>query len=486
MSKLHEITKFQGYIINLKAPILNEEISQIFQYFWNFFITDVNILIKNGDCVELLTFFPFNPGICREISIKTIYNSCFHELPRNYFPEKFNNLSNCSIKAIGWSYVPYLDFSRKSPNEPWNLYFVEGEIVNTFIKSVNAFLEMKPFDRNGKTIPDELVEKSIDLIVGGYYLIQERLEYTSWSFPHIYTWFVMFLSNKGSKISPVKILTLPFSTVVWICWILTCICGIFTFKIINKFNFPKGIFTMISLFLDDPIKLPTKSLHRFNISIWLITSIIFSCTYGSTFFRLLQTDLRDPPPKTFQEIIDTSFSKTIVSNKYVMNAVSNLERIKMADMNFQLIDSDIPIHSVIESKQKVIGVCEEKLYEYGVRSFPGKTQSLSEHFLTFYNTIYFSKNSFILRKFNKYILTMFSFGIMNKWKDIHYKIKPYKISTVKVIRPLTLYELGGIFQIYAVLCLIAIIAYFLENTIFYVKRKKYCKNFVLKNNSFKN
>lgn len=435
---------------------------KVFEYFWdNQFITNVNIIIGEDGCLNMYTYQIFVDSICREVQIQKIHSSC-DDNDINFFPKKIENLHKCPMEIIAFNYIPFANLSRISSKDPWQIDFLEGEIINTFAKYSNATLNAQPFNlTKHKVIADELVNRVVDIMLGGYFLIKERTVNTSVSTPHIYTWFVVFLNNKGTKIPPIQILALPFRKWIWFYLALTCIIGIVSLKIINKIHFLDGFFIMMALVLGEAIRTPNRTSHRLNIAFWLIVSVILTSVYSSKFFSFLQTDLRFPPPNNFLDLLQSSYSKTFICNQYVKDRLSKIGRIKAERMVFKIIDGTIPIEEVLKSKEKVIGVCEEKLYKYGVRSFPGRTYVLPNQFHPFFNTFYFTKNSFLLKRFNEFISRMFSFGVMKHWKAIHYKSPQIK-KVRTLVRPLNSYEMRGIFEIILSVSAIAILIFCVE------------------------
>lgn len=207
--------------------ITTEKYKKIFDLAWKKYILNINII--NND---IYTYFPFD--YCENITIKKIGN-CIN-LPRDIFPEKIPNKTNCILKETGNIYGPFV----KDPlikNDNAILGGFEVALINILSnyfnmsvtrKSVYFAFGVKLEDGNFTGILKMLMENECDLAYG--HLIPnvtnyDYLDNTMWYFQDEHSWHVpaslpgkqwksiFMIFNK--KLLGTVFLALIFNCVIW-------------------------------------------------------------------------------------------------------------------------------------------------------------------------------------------------------------------------------------------------------------------------------
>jgi hypothetical protein len=186
--------KIRKLVTILSLINLNEdEIQEIFDYFTDRLMVNINILNPKKNSVDLFTFFPFsNENPCG--STKPVKINSFNEKWQNkiFFYEKSKNLFGCPLKigVAALSTEPGI-IVTKHPNNTFDLSGVEKEIFDEFSKRLNFKADYQIFQSQvgvayengtGSGVLGKLVNDEIDVALGliSFQLNRVRVFSESW------------------------------------------------------------------------------------------------------------------------------------------------------------------------------------------------------------------------------------------------------------------------------------------------------------------
>ncbi|XP_037932777.1 uncharacterized protein LOC119667546 [Teleopsis dalmanni] len=337
------------------------EITNILDYFWHGYTTDVSLLYEVAKHqMVLYTYYPFfDEQHCKQIVVKNInsFNVTWkHSLATNSYPAKLHNLNNCSLVVAIWDTPPYLTY-RPQKNGFDRVTDFEGILLIEFAKKLNFSLDyiVPPNDeQRGKRFSNGstngaiklLKERKADMSLGSFRYTLERCEELTGALPYYQSWTV-YAVLLMQPYSSLEILGFAFDTKTWLClFISLCFTLILTYilhryikkswlaRIILGIPQPQTPLTnLVSVFLGVPITpMPSSTYTRFVIIHWFIYGLLIRTAYQSLLFQLLQTDMYQEPPKTLSDLISRHYTLIITTTAF--DQVKRVPHIDETDIIF--------------------------------------------------------------------------------------------------------------------------------------------------------
>lgn len=451
MSVTQDVQKFQAYLVYLKDL---DSLFAVFNYFWNVsFIINVNIMVPSDHCTRIFSYSPFSESSCRQIFIEELPPNCGENQDAlNYYPDGTLNMHGCPVITETWNWPP---FSIVKDN---NITLFEGMILNEFIKVIGATFEVHLVGASDGVDSVKVLTKLSDLMNGEYKITEERNKFFSFGTPHFESSALMFLKRMDIQKSSILILLKPFRLWVWVFLICTVLLSSKMASYLGGTTFSELLFNTNSILLSNSIhRIHTKV--RMVMLFWMLFSLILAACYHAIFFETLRSDLHYPLPVKFQEILETNYSRIFIMDHYMRNDIFYFPEIYKANFKFIFTYTDKPpLMDVMNSDEKLIGVSSVTLFNYYSLKLFGNTDTLhrlSDQYLKFYFTIYFSRNSFLLNDYNKMIIRLRSGGLIQKWMLDIVPIKEHGNGTVKRSFVLGLNDVGAAFNVAICLYVIA-------------------------------
>lgn len=109
---------------------------QIFEYFWSFMISNVNVLVRAGEYLSMLTFFPFTEISCNDTSLKKINEFDRTWKTKDIFPKKFKNLHECQLNTMTYQTPPAV-MIKKLSNGSYEMNGFEGNLFTDLSRYLN-------------------------------------------------------------------------------------------------------------------------------------------------------------------------------------------------------------------------------------------------------------------------------------------------------------------------------------------------------------
>lgn len=321
------IFQFRGYYVFVVIRGKVEKLRDIFELLWKKNIFNVAVIYQGDEIVEVATFLPFSDGICDNTQpkvINTYQEDKFANSVESIFPEKFENLQNCSLVIAAYDEPPAI--IRKSGKE---LSGFDVEMVNEISKRLNFFPKFEFSEGaeawgsvldNGTSFGalGKLHTGQAQLAVSRFFLLPSRLKFADSSNPY-FTLPVVFVISPGRRKTNIEKLLQPFDAYVWILLLVTLSISVIVILIISwryknhkSFIYGSGVeHPMLNLFAvligDSLRKLPGRNFARFILMTFVIFCLVIRSAYQSSLFNFLQTDEHVRAPETIYKLVDMKY-----------------------------------------------------------------------------------------------------------------------------------------------------------------------------------
>lgn len=323
-SKAFDFRKFFLFVM-LSGKEYNFEM--MMQSMWKINIYNVNIIYaENKNEASVLTFFPFRRNNCANthpVVINKFQNGSFiNDEGGKFYPDKFKNLNNCSIR-VGTS-LDAAPCVEQKVTENGQIYASGSDIsvLNGLSEALNfhidyTFTKTQGYlDKDGKADgPFKLLlEKNVDLGFDCYWLTRTRLEHLD-STTAYYNDYAIIVIPPGQEFSAFEKLEYPFSWTVWILLLTTSIAGLIIICIV-KFSRSKRLqnfifghnvnapdLNMLAALLGGAQNiLPKTNFARFLLFNYLIFGLNIRTFYQALMFHLMQQEHRHSELQSIDEI----------------------------------------------------------------------------------------------------------------------------------------------------------------------------------------
>lgn len=218
---------FNGFFLIILTKNEISKLQEIFNYLWMLQIHNINIIFEHENQeVKVITFMPFTPGKCMDTSpveINLFKHKRFTNGTIKFFPEKFENLQNCSIRVStsNGDDAPYVIADRLSTGG-YHLYGSDINLLNTLSEALRFKINYSFIGEAGYCFENGsaegplkvLMDGDADLSISNWWLKNHRLKFfdatISYNSEHL-----IFLIPPGRFLSPMEALVYPFSNHVW-------------------------------------------------------------------------------------------------------------------------------------------------------------------------------------------------------------------------------------------------------------------------------
>ncbi|XP_055910409.1 uncharacterized protein LOC129944770 [Eupeodes corollae] len=469
------------YLIFLKAENSKQELLKILDYCWKHYIINVIVIVEqSSEVLNFYTYFPFSKLKCRNTE-PVLINQFKNGVPTNVygtnhiFPNKLENLQGCLLIAALWNVPPYL---RIVPNRTGLDQFVgiEGNMLKAIAKTLNfslGYITPPNDEERGIIFPNGttsgatklIEERKADLSFGCFRYSMARAKVMSAASPYYQTWVVSVVLKSPFKYTPIEILVFPFTSSTWISLLAFFgviisfrLLAIYYHKVLGPLLVKITVSQLVSNFLGGPMaNLPKGNFIRCMLMLWVIFAFIIRSAYQSLLFTLLQHSLYKKPPKTLKELVDLDY--TFVLNKSTFYFVKDMLEIEQA----QYIFPESPLTFIEHNSGKFAAIMPQDFVRYFVMTYSKREtfHILSDKVVALYNTMYFSKHSYLIDRFRGILKYVGSSGLINVWYSQNMHTSYF--DAVKYDKEaLKLNNLKGAFDVYLVLLLVAFVVFLVE------------------------
>lgn len=431
-------TLFQAFVVVFANPE-SQDIYRTFEYFWNIsFITDVVAIsyLRQEPCVSIYSYQPFTQTSCRAVTIEKLHGLCRNDSKTqlNLFPRIITNLHKCIVRG-------------SSSTGKYASNFHEENCLNLLSNKINFTFLITRKDLKSEELFDMTY---FDLAFGANILTEERIRFMSPSYPQSSKNLHLFVRYEETLKTSLEILLEPFQWTLWLALIVCSSIGTTLLTFSKRSPILDESMTMMCMLLGITTKLPSK---RFAVRVqyfcWMCLGFMISATHHAIFFNIMKLAMLKPLPKTLEEVLKKNYVEAILVPRPIGDHMSEyLRRFTNIEVIVARVHGIIP--AVLHGEKRVLGVTTGSMVAFSGEDFRS-LHFLEDKVSSFFSAIFFKKNSFLLRPFNKMVMQLYCGGIIQKWRndffdrifDVEKELRGFKV--------LGLTELGGIFQIWLII-----------------------------------
>lgn len=455
----------KAFIVVFSDP-KHQDLYQTFHYFWEFlFITDV-IAISYGrqePCVDIYSYQPFTRTSCRVVTVSKIHEICKNSsnTQLKVFPRMIKNFHKCEIRGSASTGEIYN--TLKTPFYEENCLKELSIVLNfTFkIERKNIKVDIEKFDFT-----------NFDIVYGSNMLTEDRMKIMSYSYPHSPKSLYMFLKNERNYRTSLEILLEPFNWTMWLALIVSSVIGTILLAIRKQSSIIEESLTMLCMLLGISAKLSSNHFAvRIQYFCWLFLGLMISTIHHAIFFDILKFDLLQPLPRTLQDVVETNFVQAIMVPEPIGEKMTEyLRRFTDMEIIIERVNGIVP--ALLHGKQKLLAITTRTVMAFSSEEM-NSFHILEDELSTIFTALYFQKNSFLVKSFNKFSMEIHCSGILRKWREDFYGELSMNREIVDHVKALSMRELLGIFEVWAILLLLSCGIFVAEIVYFIIVKNKY-------------
>lgn len=323
-SRKFELSGFYVIAVDKCSDIDSDE---VFKAMWKRYIYNVNVLCQDNDTLAVKTFLPFQAHSCSNTTSITINHAGLESIA-DFFPEKLKNLYGCPLK-VGTFVYPPITMREAFNNGTFRYYGSEMELIFGIADALNFSIEMTFLPTSGASgillengtssgLLKQTIEGDKDVLMGFYYLTYLRAQFLSFTQSH-YSIPLIIMIPFGQPLSSFEKLFRPFQNNVWIFLLITFGSGVIAIAVINcqhsrvksfiigdKVKYP--YLNMIIVFVGGNQNiLPRRNFARSLLMMFMLFCLVQRTIYQSSLYLILQSDGRNPPIATIDEMLEKNF-----------------------------------------------------------------------------------------------------------------------------------------------------------------------------------
>ena len=477
---VHSLTElqfnFSGYFLFVIRKLKISEVRVIFQALWRIHIGRANILLENGDHISMITMIPFSRKACNDVSpvvINKFINGSF--LNGIFFPKKFTNLFNCTVKIAAAETEPTV---MKNPHDG-SLGGSDIELIFELAKMMNFHDEIHFFPSPGSwgsvyengTVTGamgQVVEGAADMTIGNLFMTTIRMQVMSNTRAYQFMPLVLIIPP-GKPYTSFEKLFMPFQSTVWKLLMFVSACGIgvicvFKFYGPNSqdFVFGHGVryhyLNMLLIFVGgSQHHLPQGNFARYLLMTFILFCLVQRTLYQGSLYHFFKSEHRAAEVETIDEMIAREFDFIMLPT--YLNFLYQTKIYKRRIMVDEITKSDYYENKIFDPSFKgaIATTLSFVLFENQM-NYPNKTYKVcKEKLMTIPITLYLRKNHYLIDVVNEKIDALITAGLINYWAEQNigntFNIPKRKDKTPKKLNFLHL--IGG-FQIWCIGCVLGI------------------------------
>lgn len=319
-------------------------IEQMFKLMWELMIYNVNAVVyEDYKRISLFTFIPFSDKLCgnvRPVKISDLNSETLSWTSQDFFPKKFKNLQDCSIRVGTYESAPGL-IVRNVGNENKILGF-EGDLFNAIAQGLNFRMDVKVVNYGGGSVNENgtasgLVERvmlnEFDLMMSLFSANYLRTLFLT-ATKSYYVDKMIIIIPADRLMDPFLKLFYVFHIVLWITLVTIFISTLVIFQIV-KTTFPQfhqkflseiriPYLSLLVAFVGGSEKtLPRKDFPRILLAMFLLFFMVIRTIYQGGLFNILKRDIRINEINSIKDI--NTFHYTF----YIINSID----IKVKDLS---------------------------------------------------------------------------------------------------------------------------------------------------------
>lgn len=328
-----------------------------------------------------------------------------------------------------------------------------------------------------------------DLSLGSFRYTLERTNVLTAALPYYQTYQIYGILSTSQLFTSLELLLYPFDVTTWYLLIVSMISGfLFTILVTDGYNYSKFIRFAMGypplrnasmnmfrfLFGQNIMQTPETNFARFTIVSYHVYSLLLRTVYQSLLFQSVKLNIYHEPPHTLTELIDQQCSLVMTEGTY--DSVYTVPRIKQGIVDVLKIKntSEESVFDFVENdnEERCLAVVTPKdfiTYHTIKEQKRGLFYVLPESIFAQHVTMYFSKHSFLINRFNELFMNLRSMGLIDFWA--HQSLDTSFLENIREsgFKPINVENLDGILFICSVLILICLVVFLLELLVFEMK-----------------
>lgn len=330
-----KLFKLKGFFLIVLTNGRFSDTQIIFEACWKLFIHNVDVLLQDDYSVKLITFIPFKPTRCNDVSSMVINEFLIDAglwKYNTFFPNKFHNLFNCTITIATFENAPGV---MQDPDDD-NIYGLDIDLMNNIAALMNFSLSLEfhaELDGRGYVLDNgsrtgatkKVIDGNADMTVGLYAFTPTRAKFMSNSKPYLEMPFVVMIP-RGALMPPLVKLFHPFELHTWYSLLAVHLFGIVVIVIIKYQslsvqnmvfgrNNKNPLFNMVIVVLGGShSNLPKHNFARFLLMSFMLFCLVQRSLYQGSLYEILQSERRSNEPSSIDELIDKGFDFYIEIN----------------------------------------------------------------------------------------------------------------------------------------------------------------------------
>ena len=289
---------------------------------WSKHVYNVIVITQLNTKPHVLSFTPFKKEKCKDTSTEIVnqftngkWNSSM------FFPEKFTNLHNCTLKAAALDNPPIV--IKKTPfNKTVELDGFEVVFLRELSKALNFQVDIESSDTDHGSIYEEnqtftvnlrhAITGESDLILGSYYLSAFRSKYLTNSQSYRFDETKAVRPN-DPLYSPIENLMRPFNFWLFVTLSGILFAGTFAIALFRKLNIcDRSLDLSLNLLVvflgGSQIKLSTHNSLRILFIAFAFFCLILRTLYQGLLYSIMQTEDRKKGIVSIDEMIKREFN----------------------------------------------------------------------------------------------------------------------------------------------------------------------------------
>lgn len=327
MKLTYDRFKLRRQFLFVLLKMSSSTLVEIFEVLWQKFVVNANVIVIEKGEVRMLSFIPFQHDKCSDFTPVVINEFSNRKwVNKNFYPKKFSNLFNCSLRFGATEIFPAVITSNKDVK---NLHGLEVNLLKIFAEAKNFSIDFELVSDRGAVFENKtatglmkmLMDGKVNGIIGLYsfqstasMLLGETSSYMSVP--------IVLVVPTGKTFSSFYKLVQPFDIAAWIS-ISIMFVGSFVVKKLYKNYFisnPEELTgniymnIIIAITGQSQKKLPKENFARWILTMCLIFWFITRTMYAGQLFKFLQMSQNEKGFETIGELIHGNFTFYISEN----------------------------------------------------------------------------------------------------------------------------------------------------------------------------
>ncbi|XP_065365319.1 uncharacterized protein LOC135958342 [Calliphora vicina] len=406
-----------------------KEMELIFKYCFNNYWLHCNVMVQSSKGeLFVYTYFPFKENNCFQTHpemINKFKGDGFEN--EEIFPNKLENLQGCPMKLTTWDSPPFVVNKTNKRYPKLRVTGFEMIMLTAISETMNFTVDIEWISFYRNQSPDaglltKLQHHETNITMGFFRHTNERDKIATPTFVTYYVPLISLILRKRASHESMGILTFPFDRITWILMFVSyAVVGII--NVLQSKEIKGGIFQTFEVIIGITIKdVPKTTSTRVRFMTTLLSSFILRSVYQSLLFYLFRNNFYQSPPITLNALVAEGYKVVCteltqqfllyvpqIENKTLPLLVTNSssEMSPMRYVEYHRNESLVAI-SIIEFALRYVR--EELTFGTALRVLPMKVKDQQIGF-------YLTKHSYLVDRFNNYILRLHESGLLDKWRE---------------------------------------------------------------------